>query len=318
MLDQRISFGSCYIGSSGTVTKSYGDVQKMFNILNHAASAITINIIPNPIIQKTTVDQLSQAGQKTLYVNSTSGWAVDDSVTLNRNEARYELGKVATITDGVSLNLVDNLTYAHAPVIASNETVDQITPRNSVNGDSSSGQKVLQIDLASGSEGDWVAGDKVLIGRGTAREEIGEVDTIQAGISITLLANLTYTHAAVDGDLVDLFIPDKTTVDAESLAGQKVLSVAATTGFAITDFAYINYGEWNAEIIEIDTIQAGISLTGVSNMTYSHFAAKNADQVEKTNSFNCPASKDLLNIDPGNFKDAIITSTGAYTWNVGN
>lgn len=68
-----------------------------------------------------------------------------------------------------------------------------------VNQNSSSGQKVLNVASTSG----WAPGDLVLTSSSDdSRDEIGTIDTIQAGVSFTLLLNLTYTHTAVQADVV--------------------------------------------------------------------------------------------------------------------
>lgn len=62
----------------------------------------------------TTVDASSASGQKTLNVTSTTGFSVGDTVYIADNTAYSETGVISTITAGVSLNLVDNLTYTHS------------------------------------------------------------------------------------------------------------------------------------------------------------------------------------------------------------
>jgi hypothetical protein len=70
----------------------------------------------------------------------------------------------------------------------------------SVDADSASGQKVLNVASTVGMlEGASVAIDPYDVG---GRFEVGTIDTISAGVSITLLANLTYTHTAAQGDVV--------------------------------------------------------------------------------------------------------------------
>jgi len=71
-----------------------------------------------------------------------------------------------------------------------------------------------------------------------------------------------------------------TDVDASSASGQKVLNVTSTTGFSATDKIIINRGGDREEEGVIDTVQAGVSLTLVDNLTYTHTAAQ-ADAVEK-------------------------------------
>lgn len=75
-----------------------------------------------------------------------------------------------------------------------------------------------------------------------------------------------------------------TTVDDDSASGQKVLNVAATTnmlagaGVAIDPFGKNGRGEFGV----IDTISAGVSITLVGNLTYTHTAGQ-ADQVHVEN-----------------------------------
>ena len=62
-----------------------------------------------------------------------------------------------------------------------------------------------------------------------------------------------------------------TTVDALSAAGQKVLNVTATANFVAGNTVCIDDGEGgNNEYAEIDTIQAGVSLTMVANLANAY------------------------------------------------
>ena len=85
---------------------------------------------------------------------------------------------------------------------ASNERLDfdNLTGLSTtVDADSASAQKVLNVAATAG----YAAGNYVLIGEGTAREEIKIIDTIQAGVSLTMTVNLTYTHTGVQADAVE-------------------------------------------------------------------------------------------------------------------
>jgi hypothetical protein len=125
---------------------------------------------------------------------------------------------------------------------------------------SAADQKVLKVASTSG----YAAGDTVIIGRGTDREEEGVVDTVSAGVSLTLVDNLTYEHK-VDAE---------TTVDADSADAQKVLNVASTTGFSVGENVTINSGGDRAEKRKIYTIQDGISLTMTVDLSYTHTQAQ--------------------------------------------
>jgi len=134
----------------------------------------------------------------------------------------------------------------------SNETVVDAT--------SAAAQKILSVAATTG----YATTNKVIIGRGTARQEVGVVNTVQSGISLTLVANLTYEHTA----------SANTTVDATSSDGQKVLNVASTTGFSVGEYVYINSGGDREEVRRIYTIQEGISLTFTVDLTYEHTQAQ--------------------------------------------
>ncbi len=65
-----------------------------------------------------------------------------------------------------------------------------------------------------------------------------------------------------------------TTVDATSNAGQKVLSIAVTTGLVATESVMINEGEATEETGVIASVAGGVSITLVSNLTYQHVATE--------------------------------------------
>lgn len=71
-----------------------------------------------------------------------------------------------------------------------------------VDQDSSSGQMVLYVADTTG----FSPGDNIIIHRGGAREEERIIDTVQAGVSLTVTVNLTYTHTGAQEDPVEKFI----------------------------------------------------------------------------------------------------------------
>ena len=121
-------------------------------------------------------------------------------------------------------------------------------------------QKVLKVGATTG----YAEGDTVVIGRRTAREEDAVVASIASGVSLTMVANLTYEHTA----------DANTTVDEDSGSVQKVLKVASTDGFAVDEFVTINAGGEREETRKIYTIQDGISLTFTVDLYYTHTQAQ--------------------------------------------
>jgi hypothetical protein len=71
---------------------------------------------------------------------------------------------------------------------------------STVDDDSASGQKVLKV----ASTDSFSVGDKVVVNRDGNREEVGDINSIQAGVSITLENDLTYTHTAIQADDVEM------------------------------------------------------------------------------------------------------------------
>lgn len=79
---------------------------------------------------------------------------------------------------------------------------------STVDADSAAAQKVLNV----AATGAFTAGDRVIINRGGAREEQAVIDSVQAGVSITLLTNLVYTHTQVQADVVEVCMASLSTV----------------------------------------------------------------------------------------------------------
>ena len=70
---------------------------------------------------------------------------------------------------------------------------------------SAADQAVLSVDATTNfSAVDEAKGWRVIIGRGTVREEEGTIASISAGVSITLDENLTYAHTAAQADVVEV------------------------------------------------------------------------------------------------------------------
>ena len=69
---------------------------------------------------------------------------------------------------------------------------------STVDADSNSGQKVLNVAATT----DYAVFDRITINSGGGREESGYIDSIQAGVSVTMKDNLTNTHTAAQADEV--------------------------------------------------------------------------------------------------------------------
>lgn len=81
-------------------------------------------------------------------------------------------------------------------------------PSTVVDQDSASGQAILYgKDTIN-----FVVGDEIIIGRGTAREEIKSIGSIQSGVSLTTTVNLTYAHTALQADTIEAEYQDATVI----------------------------------------------------------------------------------------------------------
>lgn len=75
--------------------------------------------------------------------------------------------------------------------------------------------------------------------------------------------------------------PTATTVDVTSASGQKLLSIASTTGFTSGLSIVINSGGDRQEAGKIDSVDSGVSVTLVDNLKYEHTSGQ-ADAVAKS------------------------------------
>ena len=129
--------------------------------------------IAAPELSGTVTGTYALGGTPTIVSPTITGRATLNGVTLAPN----------TIV-GFSLSAVASLT---------------ITVATTVDADSASGQKVLSVTATADL---LVAGQPVIINEGGAREETGVIDSVDDGVSITLVGDLTFEHTAVQADRV--------------------------------------------------------------------------------------------------------------------
>lgn len=90
-----------------------------------------------------------------------------------------------------------------------------------------------------------------------------------------IFANLVTALEAINGSAVA-----SSTVDVDSASGQKILNVAATTGFVAGSMVKIGDGTAGEEVGRVASIQVGVSLTLDENLDYTHTALQ-ADTVKQ-------------------------------------
>ena len=92
-------------------------------------------------------------------------------------------------------------------------------PSTVVDLDSASGQAILSTKATI----NFVVGDTLIIGRGTAREEIKIISSIQSGVSLTMTVNLEFTHTLLQADTVEAGYQDAAIISGMVLVIDKIL-----------------------------------------------------------------------------------------------
>ncbi len=151
---------------------------------------------------KTTVDASSST--TVLNVTSTVGFNVGQVIRIGpTNPTIEEIGTIVSIQDGVSLTLSATLQFTHTNSVVVAEELDsgQITlvfASTTVDADSDADQKVLNVTATA----NFKVGGSVAINPNGSREEVGLIESIQAGASLTLVDNLVNAHTAAQADSV--------------------------------------------------------------------------------------------------------------------
>lgn len=152
----------------------------------------------------------------------------------------------AITTAGVAVSIVTGLTAGYPVSYAVYDGIvymsngintpwkwDGDRAATTVDEDSADGQPILKVASTTGFE----EGKTVVINEGGDREETKIIDSIQAGISLTMTVNLTYTHTALQADEVW----SATTQLSGSLPKAKWLVVHRDKLFYIATAANPNY-----------------------------------------------------------------------------
>lgn len=169
---------------------------------------------------------------------------------------------------------------------------------STIDDNAEAGQKDVPVAATTNFE----AGDRVIIGRDTDREEEFEVDSVDTGVKIVSTTNLDYNHT----------IDASTTTDAESAAAQKVLAVTATSDFVEGEEVLVDEGETHEATYTIDTIQSGVSLTMEEDLEFTHDAAETVAQTGTEDTLEvCMASLSNV-IDKSHYKDIVLFLPSAW------
>lgn len=114
------------------------------------------------------------------------------------------LGRTGTaaLTNGVACIIrpaPNNNAYGHPGPVWQAQSLTAAANSTTVDTDSNSGQKTLQVAAITG----YAAGDVIIIGGGTAREEWARVSkTVSGTVDLVLDRDLQFTHTAAQADTV--------------------------------------------------------------------------------------------------------------------
>ena len=92
--------------------------------------------------------------------------------------------------------------YYSGKITTSDTTWTEDSASTTVDDTSAAAQKVLYVAATTGMQ----VGGVLLINSGGAREETGIIASIDTGVSVTLVANLTYEHTLAQADVVETVI----------------------------------------------------------------------------------------------------------------
>ena len=208
-----VGIHSYFLNVAKTAQQTYGTATTGTGTLRSASNDISAHYLQNsvPGINITGASAYSTATSDNDYLagnNYASIENIDTSMSTSSTSAPQQyLNLTATRTNARS-SLNFPLTINNIQVGTPSSTGVTITfdcasgaaasQQTTVNADSSSGQPVLSVAATSM----FLVGMRVEIGYNTARSETGRIASISAGVSITLDANLTYSHTAAQADVV--------------------------------------------------------------------------------------------------------------------
>jgi hypothetical protein len=194
-----VTFDQCTAGSSTVTHWGIWDQLSGGNLMAYGALAVAKGIVAGntPSVASGQAQVSFSAGVVfTAFINSVLDWLFRAQALSQPTHVKIGLSTSTPADDGTNITEPSGNNYSQQNFDTWNAAADQGS--TTVNGDSNSGQAVLNV----ASTTNFVVGNRVLIGDGTARFEVGVIASIQAGVSLTLVSNLTNTHTAVQGDAV--------------------------------------------------------------------------------------------------------------------
>ena len=137
---------------------------------------------------------------------------------------------------------------------------DVFSTGSTVDEDNAADQPILLVAATGNfSDTDYALGHRVIIGRGTVREEEGTIASIQAGVSITMDDNLTYAHTAAQADVVEVLWAGVSEVISKKHHTRLVLFLPST--WITAKITFLGCLTADGTFVEVDSGVAGTELT---------------------------------------------------------
>ena len=121
-------------------------------------------------------------------------WSPDEVILYKK------VGITTVLAEFWNLLAVTHKRIVLCPKTASDPYITLPTISTDVDQDSLLDQKVLSVTATTG----FTKGGIVIIAEGTVRQEVRMIGSVQAGVSLTMWENLTYTHTLAQNDVVEL------------------------------------------------------------------------------------------------------------------
>ena len=163
--------------------------------------------------------------------------------------------------DNQTVIIAAELELKSRPLAKSVTFPDVKSTGSDVNESSAKEQAVLKVAATGNFDAtDYALGWRIIIGRGTAREEECTITSISAGVSITMDENLIYNHT----------VTQEQTLDQESAAAQKNVYITATANLLVGETVVISAGEAEEESGVIASVNANDYITLVDVLANTH------------------------------------------------
>ena len=212
--DGKIAFDQVYLGIFNPHYKILGvavgrrwvERTRENTDLTMVASTATYNWPTNPIIKEPFyVEGLDVNASNDPYAITPAPTMEAWSMLDDSNDAQPIYYKLRDVAGVLKVELRPNPDQADPIRITSLAGVRKFptTAKSTVDSDSAGAQTVLSVAATT----PFAAEDHVVIGEGTAREERGVIASLSAGVSVTMAANLTFAHTAVQADTVEMTTP---------------------------------------------------------------------------------------------------------------